>query len=195
MPSESAFYSCSPTHGFHWKMDFAPAAFSPPASAGHRQASSPRGAPEIPRKLSLCPSTSPPRSPTFCPGEKSASKELGGWGERSLLGESLRILLAEYGAACVFDLWEAGKCQPDQSGFRDGPASWKQRREFMVNGFHGSKEGVRSKGCLLGFCLSGVPPPPGHGGDTNDLGRESLQRVMFVGFIPECGSVFPRAAW
>lgn len=33
--------------------------------------------------------------------------------------------------------------------------------------------------------------PTGHGGDTNDLGRESIQRLMFVCFIPKCDLCFP----
>lgn len=48
---------------------------------------------------------------------------------------------------------------------------------------------MRSKDSLLGLCF--FWGPTGHVGDTNDLGRESIQRLMFVCFIPKCDVCFP----
>lgn len=63
-------------------------------------------------------------------------------------------------------------------------------RDFMVNWLNKTfQRRCKIKGPLSGFIF--LWGPTGHVGDTNDLGRESIQRLMFVCFIPKRDLCFP----
>lgn len=56
----------------------------------------------------------------------------------------------------------------------------------MIKTFH---RRCKIKGLMSGFIF--LWGPAGHVGDTDDLGRESIQRLVFVCFIPKRDLCFP----